>query len=1059
MTGIFWRTTVRADFSAHMVLIVLMVLLTGAISSDVLAQTGKDAKKDEKKEEVDAATKKLNAAYGFYREQQYKFAVEELGDFLTQYPSHPEAVTARYVMAISQYRLARHEDTIKTLTDLLGNAKFQQRDEALAIVGYCQLALKQQDKALAAFDELLTKHPTSKLAESAAMNKAQVLYMLDKKPEALKACKAFIEKYPASMHRANGLYTLALTQHSLAQYADGETALAELLKIEKSPYALDATMLIGQCQDAQGKHAQAIASFTAFLGKAPIARRAEGLYRLAVAQHNDAKFDDATKQLKSLLTDHATSPFAPPARLQLGKTQYDAGKLSDSRGTLGEVAAKDADRANEAKYWLAQCDIAEKKHDSALKVLDQLAAAKPALPNLDEIEFFRAVCNMQLENYNTSAPAFAAFRVKFKDSARVTEATYHEAFSQHRLKKYAESKTLCEQVVALKDKTWSYPAGKLLAENLFLAGQYAPAAAQYTSLQQQTASGPEKVQFGCRLIQCAYFAGDFKKAIELSPTIVSEKQVAEVPELRRVIFLYGDALLQTKQFKQAIAPLQQYLKLNKTDEEASYKLGVAQRESGDDVAALATFADVNKGIAESTWVQNSLLAYGQIAYRGKQPDKAGPALAKVLAAKPAAEIAAPAIYLLAWIDYDAKKYDTAAVGFLSLQKQYAKHELVSDAVFQSGICFAEGGKPAEAIAVFRDYLKTYPAGAHAVAARHRLATALTATAKNDESLVELTKLSVDKAGRSDSVLYDLAWSQRTLKKPDDAIKSYQAILTEFKESKLLTPVRVELAELLYAKDQHKEAAALLEAALADKTADAKTLAAGQFRLGWCYTKLNDHPKAAAAFSAYAAANPKDAQAPTALYQAGMSYRETKKLSEAIAAFSTLVSQHPKDTLAAAAKLRLGETQADAAQWAPSAQAYQAFLKDHADSEFAELALFGLGWALEQQKNYDEARKMYAKVIEVSNTVTAARAQFQIGETHFSQKNYELAAKELLKVELVYAYKDWSATALYEAGRAFEAMNKADDARAQYTKCIEKYADQDAAKLARQRLDALKSAGL
>jgi TolA-binding protein len=95
------------------------------------------------------------------------------------------------------------------------------------------------------------------------------------------------------------------------------------------------------------------------------------------------------------------------------------------------------------------------------------------------------------------------------------------------------------------------------------------------------------------------------------------------------------------------------------------------------------------------------------------------------------------------------------------------------------------------------------------------------------------------------------------------------------------------------------------------------------------------------------------------------------------------------------------------------------------------------------------------VIEHHNGETAARAQFQIGETHFKQDQLEPAVKELLKVEIVYDYPKWSATALYEAGQVFEKMKDLDQAKAHYQLCADKYKEQPQGALARQRLNQLK----
>ncbi len=91
----------------------------------------------------------------------------------------------------------------------------------------------------------------------------------------------------------------------------------------------------------------------------------------------------------------------------------------------------------------------------------------------------------------------------------------------------------------------------------------------------------------------------------------------------------------------------------------------------------------------------------------------------------------------------------------------------------------------------------------------------------------------------------------------------------------------------------------------------------------------------------------------------------------------------------------------------------------------------------------------------TNTVIAARAQFQIGETYFAQGQYEQAIAALLAVADVYAYPEWSARATFEAGRAFELLKQPADARKQYEQVILWYKDSSEAALAERRLKELR----
>src|SRR6185312_7963501 len=192
----------------------------------------------------------------------------------------------------------------------------------------------------------------------------------------------------------------------------------------------------------------------------------------------------------------------------------------------------------------------------------------------------------------------------------------------------------------------------------------------------------------------------------------------------------------------------------------------------------------------------------------------------------------------------------------------------------------------------------------------------------------------------------------------------------------------------------------------------------------------------------------------ALLQAGLAFATDQKFENAEHALSEMIQKYPTQKDVSVAMLKLGEVQAEQSNYEASEHTYRDFLEKFAKSEFAYRAEFGIGWAQENRKQFDDARKSYQKVIAATNGPTAARAQFQIGETYLAQGQFAKAAPALLAVDDVYKYPDWSARALFEAGRAFEQLKQPDQARKQYTEIVTKYKDAPEADMARERLKTM-----
>ncbi|MDP6722073.1 MAG: tetratricopeptide repeat protein, partial [Pirellulaceae bacterium] len=332
----------------------------------------------EKEEEVDPATKDLVAANRFYSSGRFKFAAQKYEGFLQRYPKHKEVTAARYGLAICQWKLQKFDEASKSIVQVLADSKFDRPDEALVVLGHCYMSTNQRDKALTTFVQLRTEHPKSQHTPTAALNEIQVLYLLDRKKESAAASQQFLKSYAAHGNAAAALYFLALSSHDLNDpAATGDAAKKLLEEHPNSRYQLDATLLLGQSLEAQGKYKDATAQYRELLRLAPLARQPEALYSLGVVLYRSAEYKESDKVLSELLSKHKQSKYAAPALMQLGLTQLANGDTSKARTTLSGVSKNDEQRRTTASYWLSQCDIAEKRFDTALKTLSVLAKLNP----------------------------------------------------------------------------------------------------------------------------------------------------------------------------------------------------------------------------------------------------------------------------------------------------------------------------------------------------------------------------------------------------------------------------------------------------------------------------------------------------------------------------------------------------------------------------------------------------------------------------------------------------------------------------------------------------------
>lgn len=286
---------------------------------------------------------------------------------------------------------------------------------------------------------------------------------------------------------------------------------------------------------------------------------------------------------------------------------------------------------------------------------------------------------------------------------------------------------------------------------------------------------------------------------------------------------------------------------------------------------------------------------------------------------------------------------------------------------------------------------------------------------------------------------------------------YKSLIADFADVPLANEARFELAEMLTQRTLYDDAEKLLSEAL-DKEPPAELTEKVRLRLGTVYAAKGDRKAALAQFNAVAA-NPKSNLIGQARYRAGECLINDKDWAEAI---KTLIGFRDQPQLqnipgvSDIALVRLGHAFAQMQNWEESRRTHERCVGVFQNSPVVDEARYGMGYALQQQKQYDQAVNVYAQIVSRAATETAAKAQLQIGMCRMEQKKYADAAAALLAVPFTYDYPDLSAPALMEAARAFSEMKQNDQAIRLLERLLRDYPSSRWAEPARQRLEALRA---
>ncbi len=156
-----------------------------------------------------------------------------------------------------------------------------------------------------------------------------------------------------------------------------------------------------------------------------------------------------------------------------------------------------------------------------------------------------------------------------------------------------------------------------------------------------------------------------------------------------------------------------------------------------------------------------------------------------------------------------------------------------------------------------------------------------------------------------------------------------------------------------------------------------------------------------------------------------------------------------------ALLRLGHAQALAEQWDASRQTLETLVNRFGNSPWVLHARYGIGWARQNLKQYDDAVNWYQQVANATTTELGAKAHLQIGLCRMEQKRFAEAANALLIVPHTYDYPELNAAALCQAAICLIETKQSAEAGKLLRKVINEHASSEWAKAAQERLESLK----
>jgi len=1050
----------------------------------VRAQDAKRGSQD--KTQVDPALRAYYSGNGLLARGLDELAIQEYRTFLRSHADHAKAPVARYGLGVAHFRLGHMQDAADALTPLLklpDFPSFKYAAETQLMLGQAALALGQFARAADILSDMAEAFPEHDNADQAMALLVEALHRAGANERAARTGRNFVKRFPNSGALDRAELFRGVSEMALTRFADAAKRFGGILdRSPDGPYLAQASLLRAQCLDRTGALGKAAALFQRVLDGGDDALTPDALVGLASIAHRAGKADDAAALLDRLLREFPASDPVGEAIVLRARIAVEQGALDDAKRLLKRAVARTLGPQDAALYWLGKAELRGGDHAEAAAHFTIALQQFPDSPLAPQLRYDLAVAQDRLGRSDDAAATLDAFLARNDDGPLKADALYLRAAIAHDAGEREKSDELLAALINNEPKSDMVPAASFLRiENAYLSGDLQEAVDRASRFLNAHPADAQASAARYRRGAALYQLGDLNDASAALARIVNGTETRTA--FRPALLMLGDIAFRKDSYGDAERYFKQFLSFGPDQDgadDAMLKLGLAYARLDQPADALPMFALLLKTHPDSPHHLHALFESGQALVSLNRDDDAKAAFSALLEQGDDSRFAALALNHLGSIA-ERQGDDARAASLYAQAARTAKAgdsdiapRIEATALYRRAQALFSDEDYTGAASAFAAFIATFSNDDRAPTARAQRGVALSRAGQTDvaiKALADVRQRDLQYLGEDlrSAVVYEHAWSLRASGDAAGATSALQALLSQEPAPtiNLRAHALVELAELHMDEEHYGDAADLLR--------DARSLAATRdgrdaiedelkqnaaYRLGVCEFRLKRFDEAARVMDEFLAGRDDDPLAESAALIAGESHHQQGRHAQAVERFKQALA-HDDAPLEdqQTALLRMGESLAALQRWRESAASFQEYLERFSETPLWFQAQFGVGWALENQGQFDSEMAAYQKVIDGHQGETAARAQFQIGQCLFAKKAYEHAVRELLKVDILYAYPQWSAAALFEAGRCFEALEQPAAARKQFNQVVERFGDTSWAQLARARLAVPASRGI
>ncbi len=861
------------------------------------------------------------------------------------------------------------------------------------------------------------------------------------------ACDAFDAALAEAPEHARANNARFFYGEALAQLGRWEQARKQFGELQRRDpehrYARQALFRGGEAAYLAGQDAEAQRDLQRFRRRYPSdVLNAYVLPYLASIELHGGRAEAARALFTQALQDYPQGALRDECLLGAAQADEQLGNLDAARAAYRKLGQQAGPLAGQALLHCATVENAAGNCQTALELLDQLAATNPDAPLLDQARLARGYAYFKLARH----PEAEVVLHELVDHPRLgIEARYWMGHSQIDSGQWEAAAKTLQTGAAIDPDHRLAPAMQFHAgEALVHEHQIAQARVCFDQVLSHSPDSPWADDCLLAKVRLAIEERD----LPASATLCGEMQrrFPDSPLRAAAELVRGNACAEQGKTAEALDALQASLQLTEGGDDprrqAMHRQAQAQRaiclaRLGQLGEAKAAFQSMQAGELDTAVASEAACQVAEAAYSAGDVQWARELFLQLAKNAGHDDQTRRALSGLGWCHVKTSNWSEAAAVFQRLLNEYPDSPMAAEAALMRGRALEQLEQPDPALVMYQQVYERYPNServAEALWRAGRLHEQLQQKSQAVELYERLSREHHDFAER-DAVLYRWAWLLRDAKQDGAANEVFARLRVDCPNSRFVPDVTLRLAESAAAAQKYDEAAALLAEISDLKTPPIVRQHAWflQARMAMACEKWSDAQEPLLRLIE----NFPDGELllPATYFLADVEYRqgEYEHAAERLAALCAKTKDDPQ-TWSALAQLRRAQALAQLKRWPEALEVAQEIRVRFPmfDQQYEADLLVGRAHAA--QADFTAARAAYALVVQspaAVKTGTAAMAQWLTGESYFHQENFAAALAEYDQIPADCPFVRWRAAALLQSAKCQESLGRLQDAGQRY----------------------------